>query len=324
MIPLVLTLQIGLPLALLVWLALAANSVDGFLLKALGVGAFLLALALVAQWAVVPWWLPRVYGVLWAAAVIYHVARGRWAQVRALPSGWWRWAEATAGAMLLGAGVWFTGAAIEARSPPQAAAVDIANPFGPGDYLVGSGGGRQLLNAHMRTLDPSVPRYRAWRGQSYALDFFGLNKLGTRSRGLSPKDPAAYAIFGAALHSPCNGEVLATKSTKPDLQVPMQDTVNRLGNHVILDCGDAQIVLAHMRRGSVTVEPGETVTLGRRLGSVGNSGASTEPHLHIHAQRAPAPGEAPISGDPLPLRIDGKFLVRGDRLEGQTWNRRSE
>ena len=324
MIPLVLTLQVGLPLALLVWLALPANSVGGFLLKALGVGAFLWALALVAQWAVVPWWIPRVYAVLWAAAVIHHLAQGRLRQARALPSGGWRRAEAAAGAMLLGVGVWFTGAAIKGRSPPHAAAVDIANPLGPGDYLVGSGGGRQLVNAHLRTLDPSMPHFRAWRGQSYALDFFGLNKFGIRSRGLSPQDPAAYAIFGATLHAPCGGEVLATESTRPDFQVPVQDTVNRLGNHVILDCGDAQIVLAHMRRGSVTVEPGETVTLGRRLGSVGNSGASTEPHLHIHAQLPPAPGEPPISGDPMPLKIEGKFLVRGDRLEGQTWNRKSE
>lgn len=324
MIPLVLTLQLGLPLALLVWLVMPANSVGGFMLKALGVGAFLLALALVAQWAVIPWWLPRVYGVLWVAAVIHHVAQGRGRQARTLPSGGWRWAEAAFGAMLLGVGVWFIRAAIEARSPPQNEVVDIANPFGPGDYLVGSGGGHELVNAHMRTLDPSVPRYRAWRGQSYALDFFGLNEFGTRSRSLRPKDPTDYSIFGAALHAPCAGEVLATESTKPDFQVPRQDPVNRLGNHVILDCGDAQIILAHMRRGSVTLGPGETVALGQRIGSVGNSGASTEPHLHIHAQMPPAAGTSPISGDPLPLKINGKFLVRGDRVKGQTWERKKE
>lgn len=50
--------------------------------------------------------------------------------------------------------------------------------------------------------------------------------------------------------------------------------------------------------------------LGDRLGEVGNSGASTELHPHIHAQR-PAP-----EGAPLALRIDARFLVRGDRLSG--------
>ena len=321
MIAAVLILQVLLPLVLLGWVALPANSVGGFLLKASGVGAVLLALALVAQWAVLPWWLPWIYGLMWVAVVIHHLVRGRIGQVRALPTGW-RWAEAAVGAVMLAVGIWFTGAAIAGRSPPsQAAVVDIANPFGPGSYLVGSGGGREIVNAHLRTLDPSVSRYVAWRGQSYALDFFGLNGLGTRARGISPKDPAAYAIFGAALHAPCSGRVVAAESNQPDFQVPRQDTVNRLGNHVILDCGDAQIVFAHMQQDSIVVETGKPVALGERLGSVGNSGASTEPHLHVHAQLAPAPGEPPISGKPLPLTIDGEFLVRGDRLEGRNWAR---
>ena len=56
---------------------------------------------------------------------------------------------------------------------------------------------------------------------------------------------------------------------------------------------------------------------GIALGAVGNSGASTEPHLHIHAQRPAPEGAPPISGEPLALRIEGRFLVRGDRLAGQ-------
>ena len=56
------------------------------------------------------------------------------------------------------------------------------------------------------------------------------------------------------------------------------------------------------------------VAVGDRLGEVGNSGASTEPHLHIHAQRPAPNGAPPISGEPLALRINARFLVRGDRL----------
>ena len=72
-----------------------------------------------------------------------------------------------------------------------------------------------------------------------------------------------------------------------------------------------------MRRGSVIVVPGDQVALGDRLGEVGNSGASTEPRLHIHAQRPAPEGAPPISGQLLALRIEGRFLVRGDRLAGQ-------
>lgn len=321
MIAMVSFLQIVLPLVLLVWVVLPSDSFGGFLLKASGVGALLLALALVAQWAVIPWWLPRFYGLLWVGAIAYHIMHRRLRYDKVLPSRRWRWTEAAVGAVLLAVGLWFATAAIMGRTPPPSRTIDIANPFGPGSYLVGSGGGREIVNAHMRTLDTSVPRYRSWRGQSYALDFFGVNALGTRARGLSPKDPAAYAIFGAALHAPCAGMVVAAESSRPDFQVPQQDTVNRLGNHVILDCGDAQIVFAHMQRGSIVVDPGERVAVGQRLGSVGNSGASTEPHLHIHAQRPPVPDAPPISGEPLPLRIDGEFLVRGDRLKGRDWKK---
>ena len=101
----------------------------------------------------------------------------------------------------------------------------------------------------------------------------------------------------------------------PDFDVPNEDTVNRMGNHLILRCGNAEIVLAHMRQGSIPLSPGDVLAAGDRLGEVGHSGASTEPHLHIHAQR-PAPERAPpISGAPLALRIDGWFLVRGNLLD---------
>ena len=103
----------------------------------------------------------------------------------------------------------------------------------------------------------------------------------------------------------------------PDFDVPQEDPVNRLGNHVILRCREAEIVLAHMRQGRVKVAPGDVVAEGDPLGEVGNSGASTEPHLHIHAQRPAPEGAPPISGEPLGLRIDGRFLARGDRLDGR-------
>ena len=49
------------------------------------------------------------------------------------------------------------------------------------------------------------------------------------------------------------------------------------------------------------------------IGQVGNSGNTSEPHLHIHAQR-PAENDAFLSGEPLPIRLNGRFLVRNDLL----------
>ncbi len=314
----VLLAQVALPLALLMWLALwPSGSLSGFALQAAGTAAFLFALARVAQWAVPVWWLPWVYGGLWLVAVIAFMFRKGFADLPFLPLGLPGWSGLALSGVLLGLGSWYGARALAGAHLPPVAVVDIANPFGPGNYLVGHGGSTLLVNGHLKTLDANVEGLRPWRGQSYAVDFFGLGPWGLRARGWHPADPATYAIFGADLRAPCDGIVMAAENGKPDFDVPHHDPVNRLGNHVILRCGEAEIVLAHMRQGRVTVAPGDNVSTGDRLGEVGNSGASTEPHLHIHAQRPPDEGAPPLSGDPLALRIDGRFLVRGDRLSGQ-------
>ena len=52
---------------------------------------------------------------------------------------------------------------------------------------------------------------------------------------------------------------------------------------------------------------------GHVLGRVGNSGNTGEPHLHVHAQR-PGSTIAPLSGEPVPIRLGGRYLVRNDRV----------
>ncbi|MFJ3879180.1 M23 family metallopeptidase [Streptomyces sp. NPDC090077] len=66
-----------------------------------------------------------------------------------------------------------------------------------------------------------------------------------------------------------------------------------LGNHVVLDLGDGVHALyAHLRRGSLTVRPGDRVTAGQPLAECGNSGNSTEPHVHFQLMDAPDPDVA--------------------------------
>ncbi|WP_411075296.1 M23 family metallopeptidase [Streptomyces sp. cmx-4-7] len=61
-----------------------------------------------------------------------------------------------------------------------------------------------------------------------------------------------------------------------------------VGNHLILDLGDGtHAVYAHLRRGSLTVRAGDRVTAGQELARCGNSGNSTEPHLHFHLMDGP-------------------------------------
>ena len=43
------------------------------------------------------------------------------------------------------------------------------------------------------------------------------------------------------------------------------------------------ILLAHLKRGSIGVAPGDRVRAGAQVGLCGNSGNSTQPHLHVQA-----------------------------------------
>lgn len=84
-----------------------------------------------------------------------------------------------------------------------------------------------------------------------------------------------------------------------DNLVPLADEVVMTGNFVTLHCGRVQILLGHMRWGSVTVQERQLVRRGQKLREVGNSGNTGAPHLHIHAQQVGPPG-AIFAADPLP------------------------
>jgi murein DD-endopeptidase MepM/ murein hydrolase activator NlpD len=60
-----------------------------------------------------------------------------------------------------------------------------------------------------------------------------------------------------------------------------------VGNHVIIKHGGEYSVYAHLKPGSVLVKPEQMVTRGERIAAVGNSGSSTEPHLHFQVCDAP-------------------------------------
>jgi len=98
----------------------------------------------------------------------------------------------------------------------------------------------------------------------------------------------AYEIFGEKLCSPCDGTVLSVRDGLPDNAPGRPDVEHPEGNNIVLKCGDAEVFLAHLKRGSISVTAGEAVTIGKPLGEVGNSGNTLEPHMHISAMQGRA------------------------------------
>lgn len=175
----------------------------------------------------------------------------------------------------------------------------LAFPLDDGRFVVGQGGGVTLLNHHAGHPE-----------QRYAADIGAIYPSGFRAHGILPTDLNAYAVYGTTVVSPCAGKVVATGDDLPDLTPPQADPANAIGNHVIIDCGSFNVELAHLMQHSVVVAVGDGVAEGEMLGRVGNSGNTTEPHLHIHAVN-------PETGEGLPMSFDGSVPVR-NRLYGAT------
>jgi hypothetical protein len=304
-----LLVQVLIPLALLAALAVPARRRLTKMLQAAAVFVYLLAVHLAGLWLDLPWWTPWALWVLFGVSLLAGRRRRPESSGRDR-RGWF--GLAFAGAAAIGFGAIAAHAALS-RMPPAGPVIDLASPLAPGRYLVVNGGRSSLINGHLKTLHPKTARQAAYRGQSYGVDIVGLTAFGRTSDGWRPRAPDRYAIFGRRVVAPCDGRVVASLDGRPDMPVPVLDQQVMAGNHVVLGCGDVHVLLAHLRRGSVAVREGQRVRTGQTLGEVGNSGNSDQPHLHIHVQR-PGQNEAPFAADPLPFRIGGRYLVRGDRL----------
>lgn len=120
------------------------------------------------------------------------------------------------------------------------------------------------------------------RDQWFAVDWVRVDRSSLGSRILAPVDGVlAYVEDGHA--------------DKPPRRWIQRDLAHPAGNYVSLRVAgllDVYVILAHLAQGSIAVRPGQPVQAGDLIGLCGNSGNTSIPHLHIHAQRAErfAPG----------------------------------
>jgi murein DD-endopeptidase MepM/ murein hydrolase activator NlpD len=305
--------QLVLPAALLIWYARwPAPNMLAYLIQTGTVVLSLLALCLIPIWLVPPWWMAWMYVAIAIALGVHQIVRKGVSTQYRVPRSVSAWAGTVVLALCAFAVATLNYRALAGRVVPDEV-LDLDFPMGPGTYLVANGGSTDVVNGHFLTLDPQTDRQRNYRGQSYAVDLIKLGDFGLRATGWRPRDPAVYAIYGEPVLAPCAGRVVAAQDGKADMPVPEMDTSLLEGNHVFMDCSGFGVLLAHLRQGSLEVAIGDFVGTGDKLGEAGNSGQSAEPHLHIHAQQIPTEGSL-LSGDPVFVTFDGRFLVRNDRV----------
>jgi hypothetical protein len=210
---------------------------------------------------------------------------------------------------------WISGLGLASRDPlppdPRATYEPVAElrlPF-DGDWWVVWGGRTRLQNYHIIAPD-----------QRHACDFVVWKEGGTfRGDGTRNED---YWAWGRPVLSPGAATVIAARDGVPDNRPKVQiaNPSAPAGNHVLLDFGTGEYALiAHFQRGTLQVKAGDVVRPGQLLGLCGNSGNSSEPHIHFHLQDGTTLFRNSVS---LPVVFrnylaDGEVVARGEPVQGQ-------
>ena len=184
----------------------------------------------------------------------------------------------------------------------------INPPLRGSEWLAGNGPGNS--SGHRRALVPTGGGARI--AQRFAIDFLQLFPDG-RSFSGDEKDNKSYRCYGAEALAVADAVVVAIKDGIPEnvpgitsRAVPITlETVG--GNYVVLDLGSSKFAFyAHLQPGSLRVKTGDKVRRGQVVGLVGNSGNSTEPHLHFHISDS----ISPLGSEGLPYALPS-FEVQG-------------
>jgi hypothetical protein len=155
------------------------------------------------------------------------------------------------------------------RSPP------LGLPF-RGKWRVGAAGRDRARNHHV-----DFPPQRR------AADLSAVDAAGNQHRGDGTRNED-YFGHGQEILAMADGVVLvAVDGVHENVPGERQEYFTP-GNMVFLAHGDGfHSKYSHLIPGSVTVKPGDRVRRGQVLGLCGNSGRSTQPHLHVQGQDQP-------------------------------------
>ena len=183
--------------------------------------------------------------------------------------------------------------------------------------------------------DAKVPSHGTHsNGQTFAIDLVydpgAVRRVGSGSaekprpafgEGKGFRPPTDFPAYGQAIYAPAFGQVVAVRDSARDhlsrsnwlafgyllIEGSLRELAGSrflLGNHVVVDVGGGCFaVLAHLKRGSVAVKPGDRIEEGQRLAECGNSGNTTEPHVHFQLMDSRYPAIA--AGVPFAFAFTG-------------------
>jgi murein DD-endopeptidase MepM/ murein hydrolase activator NlpD len=186
--------------------------------------------------------------------------------------------------------------------------VVISSPLAGQDWVAANGPSN--TSQHRRALIPI--NGHAYISQRFAIDWVQVYPDGKTYKG-DASDNKNYRAYGTEIHAVADGVVTQVGDGMPQntpgaksLAVPITlETIG--GNHVIMEIGSGLFAFyAHMQPGSLRVKVGDKVTRGQVLGLLGNTGNSSEPHLHFQICSA----NSELGSEGLPYAL-ASFEVQG-------------
>jgi len=148
----------------------------------------------------------------------------------------------------------------------------LSLPF-KGEWTVVWGGDTKELNYHVES-----------EAQKNAFDIVITNDKGVsyKTDGKTNQD---YYAFGKELIAPCDGEIVLVVDGIKDNKPGELNPIYIPGNTVIIKTAKNEyLFFAHFKQNTIKVKQGQKIKQGQLLGLCGNSGNSSEAHLHFHIQ----------------------------------------
>ena len=166
----------------------------------------------------------------------------------------------------------FVGTSEGCSKPPRAEVLELPVQ---GEWQVFWGGEQPDQNNHF-----DIP------AQRYALDLcISTDQQGHDSYRQDGERNEDYYCWAMPVFSPFAGKVVISVDGIPDNLPGTMNEQMVYGNTVMIQGKDGSVaVLAHLKNGSVQVKVGDALKKGQKIAECGNSGNSSEPHLHFHMQ----------------------------------------
>ncbi len=185
------------------------------------------------------------------------------------------------------------------NSDTYVSSIKYSLPFS-GNWIVVNGGTQKTFSHSW-----NIPTQR------YAYDFLILDENGKSYQG-DQTEAVNYYCYGKTILAPADGKVVEVGSDAPNSSIFRNGQVDcaardMRGNYILICHAKAEYsLLAHLQPGSICVKTGDCVKRGQSIARCGNSGNSSEPHLHFHLQD----GSSFFYSAGLPIRFEDLVVNR--------------